>query len=101
MGEAVKVARLADIPQDGLKVVEINDTPIVLRYINGALKAIENVCPHRGGPVGEGDLDGDILVCPWHGWSFNVNTCQSTNNPAAVIRMFPVSVAGDDVFVEL
>lgn len=101
MAEARKVCRLADVPADGLKVLDIDDRPIVLRYIAGTLHAIENICPHRGGPIGEGDINGNTITCPWHDWSFDLSTCQNTMNPAAVIRKFPVRVEGDDVFVEV
>ena len=101
MAEARKVALAADVPPGELKVLDIDDKPIVIRNINGTLHAIENICPHRGGPVGEGDLEGDTIVCPWHGWAFHHDTCQNTMNPAAVIRKFPVRVEGGDIVVEI
>ncbi len=101
MAEERRVCSVADVPADGLKVIDVDDRPIVLRYIAGELSAIENICPHRGGPIGEGDLEGNTIVCPWHGWAFDVTTCQSTMNPAAVIRKFPVRVEEDSVFIEV
>ena len=101
MAETRTVCRVADVPEDGVKVIEIDDRPIALRYIDGTLHAIENICPHRGGPVGEGEIQGSTLVCPWHGWAFDVTTGQNTMNPAATIRQFPVRIDGDDIILEI
>ena len=61
--------------------------------------ALENACPHRGGPLGEGDLEGTEVVCPWHAWRFDVTTGASPVNPKTAVRTFPVEVAGDEVRV--
>ena len=76
-------------------------TEIALFNIDGRFYALDNACPHRGGPLGEGDLQGQTLTCPWHRWQFNAVTGESLVNPAAKLRMFPVTVEGNDVFVEI
>jgi nitrite reductase/ring-hydroxylating ferredoxin subunit len=62
---------------------------------------MDNACPHRGGPLGEGDLEGRVVSCPWHAWRWDVTTGLNVNNPAITMACFPVSVADGEVFVEL
>ena len=55
----------------------------------------------NGGPLGEGDLEGRIVLCPWHAWRWDVTTGANANNPAVKMACFPVSVENGAVFVEL
>ena len=83
-----------------LKIVEIDDRPVVVRNVGGTLHAIENICPHRGGPVGEGDIQGNVIVCPWHDWAFDLSSGQNTMNPAATLTRFPCRVEDGWVVVD-
>ncbi len=67
----------------------------------GTFYAIDNACAHRGGPLGEGDLEGRIVLCPWHAWRWDVTTGANANNPAVKMACFPVVVENGAVFVEL
>lgn len=97
-----RVCPASELSADGsLKIIEIDDRPIVVRNIRGNIQAIENICPHRGGPVGEGDLEGDTIVCPWHGWAFDLTTGQNTMNPAATLIRFPVREEDGYVIVDV
>jgi nitrite reductase (NADH) small subunit len=62
--------------------------------------ALDNVCPHRGGPLAEGFIEHGKIVCPWHQWEFDLATGQATHSPTKATS-FPLSVQGDDVLVEL
>ena len=53
--------------------------------VDGGFYAINDVCGHRGGPLGEGELDGKTVICPWHGWRWDVTTGANVNNPAVKI----------------
>jgi len=75
------VAKIDEIPNGTGKVVFAGDKPIALFNINGTFYAIDNTCAHRGGPLGEGDLGGTIVTCPWHGWQFDVTTGVSPFGP--------------------
>jgi nitrite reductase/ring-hydroxylating ferredoxin subunit len=101
MAEFVKVASVHDVkPGTGI-VAEVNGQQIALFNVEGTYHAIDNVCVHRGGPLGEGDLDGAAVTCPWHGWQFDVKTGGCINNPAAKVKSFSVMVEGTDIKVEL
>lgn len=101
MGEFVKVTAKNEVVANQGKVVEVQGKQIALFNIDGKICAIENVCPHRGGPVGEGDLQGKVVTCPWHGWQFDVTTGVSPVNPAAKVRTYPCKVEGESVCVEV
>jgi nitrite reductase (NADH) small subunit len=103
MGEFVKVANRNDLAPGQGMVVELDGNRIALFNLNGEFFALDNTCPHRGGPLGEGYCDPTNMTiqCPWHGWVFNVTTGVSPVNPAARVEKFEVKIEGDDVKVAL
>ncbi len=101
MAKWVKVANLKDVPPGSAKEVVAADRVIALFNVDGRLYALDGVCPHAGGPLGEGQLDGHVVTCPWHGWQFDVTTGQHCLNPNLVHPSFAVRVDGDEVWVEL
>ena len=101
MSRRVLVGEAADIGVGEGRVVEADGKTLALFNVDGAFYALDNACAHRGGPLGEGDLDGTVVVCPWHAWRWDVKTGANVNNPAVRMTCFPVSVDGGRVFVEL
>jgi NAD(P)H-dependent nitrite reductase small subunit len=101
MREFIRVASTDDVKPGNGMVVEMNDKALALFNIDGTIYAIDNTCVHRGGPLGEGDLEGDTVSCPWHGWQYNVKTGACVNNPAAKIETYQVKVEGTDIKVLL
>ena len=97
----VRVAKAADLPIGEARVVDAAGKPIALVNAEGTLYAVDNTCLHRGGPVGEGELDGTVLTCPWHGWRWDVKTGANTNNPAVKLACHPVTVENGEVYVEI
>ena len=95
----VKVADLSEIPAGTVKEVEANGKKIALANIDGLFYAIDNTCVHRGGPLGQGFLEGDLVECPWHGWQYNMKTGQCAFNPAARVPAYEVKTEGADVLV--
>ena len=85
MAELTKVASVEQVAPGQGKICEVGDHQVALFNVAGKIVACNNVCPHRGGPLGEGDLAGTIVTCPWHGWQFDVVTGVSPVNPAAKI----------------
>jgi nitrite reductase (NADH) small subunit len=101
MAEFVRVAAIADIaPGHGI-VAEANGTPLAIFNVDGTIHAINNTCCHRDGPLGEGELEGNIVTCPWHGWRYNVTTGACLNNPTAKVEAYQVKIEGTDVKVLL
>ena len=101
MGEFFKAAKKQDIPSGQGVVCEVNGHSVALFNVGGEFCAITNVCPHKGGPLGEGDLDGTIVTCPWHAWQFDVKMACNAEDPEDKIPHYNVKVEGDDVFVEI
>lgn len=101
MAEFVKVTGTADVPPGSGIVTEINGQSVAVFNVDGTFYAIDNTCVHRGGPLGEGELEGDTVTCPWHGWQYSVKTGKSINNPSASVKSFQVKVEGSDVKVLL
>jgi len=102
MANTVKVAQTSDLAPGTSKVVQADGHSIGLFNVEGTFYAIDNTCTHRGGPLGEGELSGETVECPWHGAHFNVKTGAVTRPPApAGVRSFPVKIEGNDVLVEV
>ncbi len=97
----IRVAKVRDVPAGEGRVVEAAGRVLALFHVDGRYYATDNACPHRGGPLGEGDLDGTVVSCPWHAWRWDVTTGANVNNPAVKTACFPVIVEGDEIFVEL
>lgn len=101
MSRRVFVTQAADLPEGEGRVVEAEGKTLALFNVDGAFYALDNACAHRGGPLGEGLLEGTVVVCPWHAWRWDVKTGANANNPAVRMACFPVSVEAGRVFVEL
>ncbi|MBI3292383.1 MAG: Rieske 2Fe-2S domain-containing protein [Elusimicrobia bacterium] len=101
MGKFVKVASTQEIEPGMGSTVTADGEEIALFNVNGTFHAVHNTCVHRGGPLGEGSLEGQVVTCPWHGWQYDVTTGVSTVNPSAKVKKFNVKVEGTDVLVEV
>ncbi len=101
MGKLTKVAQTTDIEPGQGKVIEAEGKTLAVFNVGGTFYAVDNTCLHRGGPLGEGELDDKIVTCPWHGWQYDVSTGQNAMNPAVKVASYPVKVEGGAVFVEV
>jgi nitrite reductase (NADH) small subunit len=101
MPEWHKVATLGEISPGTARELTADGRIIALFNIDGTLFALDGICPHAGGPLGEGTLCGPVVTCPWHGWQFDVTTGRHSLNPRIEQTRFPVKIEGNDVWVEL
>lgn len=101
MGSFVKVARVDEIPAGTGKTVEAGDREIAIFNVGGEFHAIENDCKHRGGPLGDGELDGTTVTCPLHAWTYDVTSGECFDDPDCAVERFAVKVEGDDLLVEV
>lgn len=101
MAEFKRVSKKSEIPTGTGKTVEVNGNQVALFNLNGKFCAIEGTCPHRGGPLGEGDLAGTVVTCPWHAWQFDVTTGASLVNPEMKIKTYEVKIEGEDILVSV
>lgn len=101
MPEFVRVASVSDVEPGKVKEVSANGKTIALCNVGGTFYALDNVCIHRGGPLGEGYVEGHKLECPWHGWQFDVKTGMTGVNSGMGVATYEVKVEGEDVMVAL
>ena len=101
MPNFVRVASISDLNPGENKIVFIEDEEIALFNIDGEFFAISNSCPHRGGPLGDGTLEGDIITCPLHGWRFNVKSGMNEVMPNVKVQCYQVKIEGNDILVSL
>ena len=101
MAKWCRVARSGDLEAGQCRVVRAEEQAIALFNVDGTFHAIDNTCLHAGGPLGEGDLQGTTVICPWHGWGYDVTSGEATHDPDAKVSCFAVKVEGEDVLVEV
>lgn len=100
MKNEIKAAKIGDLKDGQMKEVVVDDAKILLARVKGKFHAIGGVCTHYGGPLAEGALNGERVVCPWHQASFNVATGDLLEPPALDAQpLFEVRVNGDDVLI--
>lgn len=100
--EFVPVARVADVPPGRMKRVEVDGRDVALVNLDGAFFALDNNCPHNGGPLAQGSLDACAaqLTCPWHAWTWDVRTGRAVAPPVGYRAVtYPVRIDGDAVLV--
>lgn len=114
-----EVGKLADFPTGEFRIVAVGAREIgIIRLASGEYRAVLNHCPHRGAPICKGkvggtwppcepgqltyDMEGGVLVCPWHGYEFDLKTGNELYQPKpSRLRMFPVTIRNGSVYVEL
>ena len=97
MPRSYLVCRKDELQDGDRRVVSCDGTEVGVFNVDGQFHVIDNTCLHRGGPLGEGELEASVVTCPWHGWQFNVTTGVCVNNPSAKVETYQVKVEGSDV----
>lgn len=101
MAEFIDVASTSDIGIGRMKAVAVGDRRIALYHTEEGFFATDNTCPHRGGPLAEGDLIDNEVTCPWHLWSFDVQTGKCAGNPDIAVATHELRVDGERILVRL
>jgi nitrite reductase/ring-hydroxylating ferredoxin subunit len=96
----VKVASLAALPPGSVTEVTLGEGAYAICNVNGELHALDGICPHVGGPIGQGNLQGDLVICPWHAWAYNCRTGENDSDPAVRLNRFAVKAEGDDILMD-
>jgi len=95
----VTVARVGDVAPGTGKAVVVGDREIALFNVDGTFYALDNTCPHQGGPLAEGWIEGTQVTCPWHAWTFKLTDGKMTLGDYASVEPFDVRVEDDQVQV--
>ena len=101
MAEWIRVANVSEISPSKAREIEHQGRVIAIFQVGEEYQAIDGMCPHQGGPLAEGPLDGTCVTCPWHGWQFDVVTGKTPLGTRVKQEVFPVKREGDEIFVEL
>ncbi|HTZ59674.1 MAG TPA: Rieske (2Fe-2S) protein [Acidobacteriaceae bacterium] len=96
-----KLASATELPPtDEAREFPCGGRTICIANVNAEFSAMDNVCPHRGGPLGQGMIEGNKVVCPWHGWEWDVKTGAATQDPKVKVTIYPLRIENGDVMVD-
>ena len=95
----VKVAQLSKLPPGSVMEALVGDGTYAICNAGGEVHALDGICPHAGGPLGQGALHGTTLVCPWHAWEFDCRT--QVDDGLRIRPEFPVKVVDDDILIDV
>jgi nitrite reductase (NADH) small subunit len=97
----VKVGSIAQLPPGSVMEAEAGGNVYAVCNVGGELHALDGVCPHSGGPLGEGALHGYSLVCPWHAWEYDCRTGVNDFDQDVKVATFPVRLEGSDILIDV
>lgn len=101
MAEFVRICARADLPPSGeAREIAVGERLFCVANDRGSISVMDNVCPHRGGPLGQGMIEGGKIICPWHAWAFDLKTGES-HPLASRVPVHEVKIEGDDVLAKL
>jgi toluene monooxygenase system ferredoxin subunit len=103
MALRVRVCGLADVADGALRAFAVRGVtwPVIVVRVDGELVAVPGVCPHEDVGLADGYLDGPAIVCPGHGYEFDLRTGRCTHDPGLALRRYPITLVGDEVWVDL
>jgi nitrite reductase/ring-hydroxylating ferredoxin subunit len=96
-----KVCSVADVPAGAVAEIFVEGTPYAICNVDGKLFCVDGTCPHAGGPLGQGTLEGNRLMCPWHAWEFDCRTGLIDSDEDMSISTYPVTVQQGEVLVDI
>ncbi len=97
----LRAAKKDEVPPGSIREFELDGKTVAVANVDGKLYAINNTCLHRGGPLGQGELEGEVVTCPWHGWQYSVTSGKVMLNPAVDVDTYPVELRGEVIFVDV
>ncbi len=101
MSEFVTVAKVGEIPVGEGKSCLVGEKLIAVFNVDGCYHAINDLCPHMGASLAEGQLDGDVIACPWHGWRYRVTDGTWCDNRRIKTDSYEVRVRGEEIQVRV
>jgi nitrite reductase (NADH) small subunit len=95
-----KIATQAQLPGvNEAKEFPCGEKAVCIANVNGEFSAMDNVCVHEGGPLGEGVIEDGKVICPWHGWAYDPKTGEA--GPHAKVDVYPLKIENGDVMVDV
>jgi nitrite reductase (NADH) small subunit len=97
----VKVASLDALPPGSLMEARVGENSYAVCNVEGEVYALDGICAHAGGPLGQGALHGETLVCPWHAWEYNCRTGSCDYDESLKLEKFPVKIENGDILIDV
>ena len=97
----IKVASLAKLAPGALIQVDLGEDTYAVCNAGGEIHVLDGICPHAGGPLGQGALHDTTIVCPWHAWEYDCRTGACDFNDEIRVTKFPVTISGDDILIDV
>jgi nitrite reductase (NADH) small subunit len=97
----VKVGSLAALPPGSVMEALVGDGTYAICNARGEIHALDGICPHAGGPLGQGALHGTTLVCPWHAWEYDCRSGANEMDDGLRLPKVPVTIQGDDILIDV
>jgi len=97
----VKVGSLLTLPPGSVMEALVGDGTYAICNADGEIHAVDGICPHAGGPLGQGALHGTTLVCPWHAWEFDCRAGANEMDDGPVLDKVSVKIDGDDILIDV
>jgi nitrite reductase/ring-hydroxylating ferredoxin subunit len=101
MSSFVKAAHITDIPAGQSRLIRQDGRKIVLFNVEGQFYALDNSCPHNDGPICDGQIVGDTVICPNHCWEFDIRTGRAKGVSGYRIRTYGLKLEGDEIYIEV
>ncbi len=102
MSDYTKIAPTSDLPlANEAKEFLCGSKTICIANVNGTYSAMDNICLHRGGPLGQGMIENGKVICPWHGWAWDAQTGQASQDSRAKVTVYPLKIENGDVLLEM
>ena len=102
MSNLIKLTTESSLPRlNEAKEFPCGGKEICVANVNGTYSAMDNICLHRGGPLGQGTVENGKMVCPWHGWVWDTKTGEAAHNASAKLSVYPLKIENGDMLIEI
>ena len=102
MAQWIRLCGVNEAPKPGeVTEVQVEAQAFCLANIEGELHALDNVCPHRQGPLGQGWIEGRTVLCPWHAWAFSVDSGTAEEPEHAQVKVYPLKSEEEGVYADV
>jgi nitrite reductase (NADH) small subunit len=97
----VKIGRVCEVPPESVMEARVGDRYFAICHSGGRVTALDGLCPHHYGPLGQGNIANGRVVCPWHMWEFDCRSGAWDRNPGCVVATYPVTIEDGEIWIEV
>jgi nitrite reductase (NADH) small subunit len=102
MSEFVRICSASEVPAEGyVGEFSLKGRPLCVANVNGTIAVLDGVCPHEGGPLGEGIVEDGRVVCPWHAYAFDPRSGVSDQDPVVKVQVFHSKIEAGELMVKI